>query len=95
MSSIRPDIILEFVEANLYRIVEVKRTDKRDYIVDSVYKVIGYLSDFKECFPNKKALDGILIVWEGIQINDPLGALTMPVLILSEEDLDQTLNMIL
>lgn len=95
VSSRRPDIILEFVEANLYRIVEVKRTDKRDYIVDSVYKVIGYLSDFKECFPNKKALDGILIVWKGIQINDPLGALTMPVLILSEEDLDQTLNMIL
>lgn len=92
VSSRRPDIILEFVEADSYRLIEVKRTNKRDYIVDSVYKVIGYLSDFRKCFPDKKAQDGVLVVWKGINIKNWSGALQKSVLVLSESDLNKGLN---
>lgn len=97
VNSRRPDIILEFIKNNnySYSLIEVKRTQNRDYIVDSVYKVIGYLSDFKKCFPNKKPIDGVLVVWNGIQIKDWVGALEKSVLILSEPDLNKGLNKIL
>lgn len=95
VSSRRPDIILEFLETNSYCLIEVKRTSKKDYIVDSVYKVIGYLSDFQKCFPKKNAMEGILVVWKGIQIDDWSGALSKSVLILSEPELNKGLNKIL
>lgn len=95
VSSRRPDIILEFVEANLYRLIEVKRTDKRNYIVDSVYKVIGYLSDFKKCFPEKNALDGVLVVWKGIKFEQFEGAFKKQVLILSKNDLNSDIKKVL
>ena len=95
VSSRRPDIILEFVDDDYYCLIEVKRSSRRDYIVDSVYKVIGYLSDFKNCFPEKKAHNGVLIVWKGIKIDDWSGALNNSILILSEPDLDKGLNQIL
>lgn len=95
VSSRRPDIILEFEKDNSYCLIEVKRTDKRDYIVDSVYKVIGYLNDFKTCFPYEKALDSALVVWKGIKIKDWPGAVKNPILILNYSDLDKGLCKIL
>ena len=42
----RPDIILCFEREEKFLIIEVKRTTNREYIVDSLYKVLGYLADF-------------------------------------------------
>lgn len=95
VSSRRPDIILEFLEENSYQLIEVKRTSNRNYIVDSVYKVIGYLNDFKKCFPDKKANDGVLVVWKGIKIDDWFGAAKKQIIILSEPNLNKGLNKIL
>lgn len=65
----RPDIILEFTCENntYYLLIEVKNTNNRDYIVDGLYKVFGYLKDYEEVFktdqPNTYA---ILVVGDGV-----------------------------
>lgn len=46
-------------------IVEVKRTRDQQYILDSVYKTLGYLSDFKDTVGPNSPL-AILVVWDGI-----------------------------
>ncbi|MDO5837124.1 MAG: hypothetical protein Q4P17_11505, partial [Methanobacterium sp.] len=63
----RPDIMLKFQTDNetFYRIVEVKRTKERNYIVDSVYKVLGYLNDFEECLKPTPNPQGVLAIWDG------------------------------
>jgi hypothetical protein len=62
----RPDIVLQIKtekESKLL-IVEVKRSINDDYIVDSVYKVLGYLADFKTQFPNEgQKPKALLVVW--------------------------------
>ena len=60
----RPDIILKLHEQNKFFIVEVKRTKSRNYIVDSVYKVLGYLADFSNNFSDQQKPKGILVVWD-------------------------------
>lgn len=63
----RPDIILEWVREGgqkSYCIVEVKRSKNREYLIDGLYKLLGYIKDFEEVFvytPNSK---GILVGWE-------------------------------
>jgi len=64
----RPDILLEFnAETCDFKLLEVKRTQNRRYIVDSVYKVLGYLKDFEKCFTSGKMPHAILVVWEGVE----------------------------
>ena len=63
VSSRRPDIILHFEKQRKFLIIEVKRTTNRDYIVDSVYKVLGYLADFKRYFGKEQKPKGVLVVW--------------------------------
>ncbi len=63
VSSRRPDIILQFEKEPKFMIIEVKRTTNRDYIVDSVYKVLGYLADFEKFFTLKQKPKGVLVVW--------------------------------
>lgn len=46
-------------------IVEVKRTRDQHYILDSVYKTLGYLSDFKDTMGPNSPL-AMLVVWDGI-----------------------------
>lgn len=46
-------------------IVEVKRTRDQRYILDSVYKTLGYLSDFKDTIGPNNPL-ALLVVWDGI-----------------------------
>lgn len=60
----RPDIIIEFEKQGRFLLVEVKRTDDTHYIVDSVYKVLGYLADFSRYFPSKQKPKGVLVVWD-------------------------------
>lgn len=46
-------------------IVEVKRTKDQTYIADSVYKTLGYLSDFGAVLTENKPR-AVLLVWSGI-----------------------------
>jgi hypothetical protein len=81
----RPDISLKLTvdEQPRHMIVEVKRTSDPGYITDSVYKTIGYISDFKRALGPGTPL-AILLVWEGVSpINDD--AATMPLVIKTAE----------
>lgn len=93
----RPDIILKVEKdgETSYIIIEVKRTDDRNYIVDSVYKVLGYLSDFEECFKEMKSPQGVLAVWDNIKIKKRSEAMKQPVLILRHDNLKLGLHKIL
>ena len=70
VSSRRPDIILQFPEQNKFVIIEVKRTINKDYIVDSLYKVLGYLADFKKHFGEEQKPKGVLVVWDIQQLRE-------------------------
>jgi hypothetical protein len=59
----RPDIILQFEKKNRIVLVEVKRSSDKGYIVDSAYKVLGYLADFKKSFLNNQKPKAALVVW--------------------------------
>jgi hypothetical protein len=64
----RPDILLEFnTETCDFKLLEVKRTQNKRYIVDSFYKVLGYLKDFENSFTSRKMPHAILVVWEGVE----------------------------
>lgn len=93
----RPDLILEIETKGRksYYIIEVKRTQKRDYIVDSVYKVLGYLSDFENCFDSEKYPQGILVVWDKINVLEWDKAFENPVVILKHDNFDKGLKMII
>lgn len=88
VSSRRPDVILEFEQdgKKIYRIIEVKRTDNRDYIVESAYKVLAYLSDFDKC-EFAEDVPSILVTWGGVKIKDKNKVLDHPVLILNKNEL--------
>jgi hypothetical protein len=64
----RPDITasLSGTENNQTIIIEVKRTSDKGYITDSVYKTLGYLSDFKSTV-GPDAPQALLLVWKGIE----------------------------
>lgn len=93
----RPDIMLKFQyeDETFYRIVEVKRTNERGYIVDSVYKVLGYLNDFEECLKYTTNPQGVLVIWDGANIKDMENALKQPVFILQDENMEKGLRKIL
>lgn len=85
-----PDIILGIItnENEYYQIIEVKRTKSRNYIVDSVYKVLGYINDFEESLQRTPNPKGVLVVWDGVKIKDFKSALQEPVLILKDENME-------
>ena len=93
----QPDIMLKFRKENktFYRIVEVKRTKERNYIVDSVYKVLGYLNDFEECLKPTPNPQGVLAIWDGTNITDMENALKQPVFILQDKNMEKGLQQIL
>ncbi|SDO02941.1 hypothetical protein SAMN05518871_109146 [Psychrobacillus sp. OK028] len=65
----RPDLVLEVLEGNKknFYIIEVKRSDKRTYLVDGAYKLFGYLKDFESIKNPNVNLYGILVGWSNIQ----------------------------
>ncbi|TKH40309.1 hypothetical protein C1I59_00625 [Paenibacillus polymyxa] len=68
----RPDIIIEIRNANVtskkYYILEVKRSQKREYLVDGVYKLLGYFKDYESIYlKDGNVLRGILVGWSGIK----------------------------
>jgi len=92
-----PDIVLK-VKTNdneYYQIIEVKRTKSRNYIVDSVYKVLGYINDFEESLESTTNPKGILVVWDGVKIQDFNRALKEPVLILKDKNIGKGFKSIL
>lgn len=93
----RPDIVLRFENGKnkKYMLIEVKRTDERNYIVDSLYKVLGYIHDFEECLTNTPNPKAILAVWGGVEITDVKKALEQSALILNNENLEIVLAKIL
>lgn len=65
----RPDIIFKFDFDNGcydFKLIEIKRTQNKHYLVDSIYKVLGYLKDFEQCFLPGQLPYAILVGWEGI-----------------------------
>ncbi|MBI5653886.1 MAG: hypothetical protein HZC40_26075 [Chloroflexi bacterium] len=61
----RPDILLEFErEKPNFVLVEVKRSRDKNYIVDSIYKIFGYLKDFDKSFVGSSHPHAILVTWE-------------------------------
>ena len=93
----RPDIMLKFKreDETFYRIVEVKRTNDRGYIVDSVYKVLGYLNDFEECIKPTSNPQGVLAIWDGANMTDMENALKQPLFILQDKNMEKGLQEIL
>jgi len=64
-SSRRPDIILRLKDEAGVRValVEMKRTDDGRYVSDSIYKVFGYLFDYRSL---GEAICAVLVVPEGV-----------------------------
>lgn len=63
----RPDMLFEFeTDKRNFSLLEVKRTSDRNYIAESIYKVLGYLKDFESCFIQEQLPHAMLVVWEGI-----------------------------
>ncbi|TDQ83076.1 hypothetical protein A8950_1358 [Dongia mobilis] len=64
----RPDITVKISapEGMQYLIVEVKRTRDQGYILDGVYKTLGYVADFRSIIGPNAPL-ALLIVWDGIK----------------------------
>lgn len=87
----RPDIILKISKGNkkFYRLIEVKRTKDRNYIVDSVYKVLGYLNDFEWCFKKTNNPQGVLVIWDGANMKNMDKALEQPVFILQDKNMEK------
>lgn len=70
----RPDIVLEWIEeadVARYCIIEVKRSERRQYLVDSAYKLFGYLHDFEEVFTEEDCVRAVLVGWRGIKVVQP------------------------
>ena len=68
----RPDIVLEAKNGTKrnYYIIEVKRSDKRSYLVDGAYKLFGYLKDFENVQNSETKLYGLLVGWSNIKDQD-------------------------
>jgi hypothetical protein len=64
----RPDILLSVPAQNgaVHLLVEAKLTENRDYIVESIYKVLGYVGDFQDSLANTPNPKGVLVVWAGV-----------------------------
>ncbi|MEY9748825.1 hypothetical protein ABIF65_008199 [Bradyrhizobium japonicum] len=84
----RPDVTVRVTwpDRQVQRfIVEVKRTRDQSYILDSVYKTLGYLSDFKDTIgPNSPF--ALLVVWDGIARTKAPGS-SVPVQIVTAAEL--------
>jgi hypothetical protein len=65
----RPDLVLEVLEGSKksFYIIEVKRSDKRTYLVDGAYKLFGYLKDFEAIKNTNVNLFGVLVGWSNIK----------------------------
>lgn len=65
----RPDICVSVSgpQGTQHILIEAKLTEDRDYLVESVYKVFGYLHDYELGLQNSRFPQAALVVWGGIQ----------------------------
>jgi hypothetical protein len=84
----RPDLIItaEGPGGPLYLLLEAKLTEDRNYVVDSIYKTLGYLADFEVALLPSPNPQGVLITWGGINA-PPTRNPKDPILILDEAGL--------
>lgn len=84
----RPDVTVRVTwptgEVQRY-FVEVKRTRDQRYILDSVYKALGYISDFKDTIGPDSPL-AMLVVWDGIT-RTRISSSSVPVQIVTASEL--------
>lgn len=82
----RPDITwqLETEDGVQLTLIEVKRTEDPGYIIESVYKTLGYLADFKSVI-GPSMPSALLVVWKGIAATRPRSA-DAPVQIFTAEE---------
>jgi hypothetical protein len=72
VSSRRPDILIEVKKPSgtVPVLMEAKWTNDENYIKDSMYKVLGYISDFEEVWGHDQVLNGypkaILFIEDGL-----------------------------
>lgn len=86
----QPDIIFEIISSqSRFKIIEIKRTQNKQYIVDSIYKVLGYLKDFEACFEIESFPHSILVIWKGIEHED---IQSKPIVILNKESYQKYLE---
>ncbi|MFT4954582.1 MAG: hypothetical protein ACI8U3_000953 [Brevundimonas sp.] len=66
----RPDIIatVEWPSGRSHLLVEAKLTENAGYILDSVYKVFGYLGDFADVIESEGPTKAALCVWGGVNL---------------------------
>lgn len=86
-----PDILLSFETENELRhvLIEVKNSSRTDYILDSIYKMYGYINDFQQALlPNE--VQGILVVRSGV--NNPIYDLHENLWTINYGDLDNALT---
>jgi len=64
----RPDIVISSkgMKNDTHLIVEVKLTVDRAYIADSIYKTLGYLTDFAQVMDKSPMPQAVLVVWGGV-----------------------------
>lgn len=77
-------LVLE-IEGKKVLLVEVKRSSDKDYISDSVYKVLGYLADFEEEFQKDQKPKAVLVVWDITRIGNSV----QDIQILTRNDIDR------
>lgn len=90
VSSRRPDIIIEIKNGDYdttFQLIEVKRSKDKGYITESVYKVLGYLNDFEECLKSNENNQTILVVWDGIKVENWNKAKEESIVILNHENI--------
>ncbi|MCD8486225.1 MAG: hypothetical protein LRZ84_05640 [Desertifilum sp.] len=86
----QPDIVFEIISSqSRFKIIEIKRTQNKQYMVDSVYKVLGYLKDFEDCFEIESFPHSIIVIWKGIEYKD---IQNKPVVILDPENYQKYLE---
>lgn len=86
----RPDVIMQIESLatgeQKYIIVEAKYSRDRRYVVDGVYKLFGYLSDFQKVLKLRIPPTGILVAMEGINRAVPADTLLNDDVILVNRD---------
>ena len=93
----RPDILIEIHregKSPRWLLVEAKNTSgDSQYARDSIYKVIGYLSDFADLWPtDAPKLKSILAIRNGVQCLDLAAALQEPIVIASIDSFEGMLS---
>ncbi|MGE5403327.1 MAG: hypothetical protein ACM3PP_00105 [Candidatus Saccharibacteria bacterium] len=94
----RPDITIERSnsETTKFCIIEVKRSESRQYLADGAYKLMGYLRDYETCFEcSRGRIHGILVGWNGIGLLPRSEIQDQEIILCSSPDISDVLDILL